>query len=273
MTDSTQQTMDQATGVARAVGEAVGKKVEEVADKSKQAGADAVAGLGRTASTIADSVAEQSPAIADYVRGAGEKIDRLATDLRDKKVGDLMTSAVEFGRSQPVVMIAGAALVGFALSRLIKAGVAAPSDSNGPSSDSQGGAGMMLNTPRRPGVVTLFTAAIAQSADLVQTEFRLARAEVSEKLAALRVGLALMAVGAIFLIVALGMLLQALVSVLIASGMSPPAAILLVAGGAAVIGLVLFLMGQKRLSPEELVPDRTLTSLSRDGRMMKETVT
>ena len=132
---------------------------------------------------------------------------------------------------------------------------------------------MMLNTPRRPGVVTLFTAAIAQSADLVQTEFRLARAEVSEKLAALRIGLALMAVGAIFLIVALGMLLQALVSVLIAAGMSPPAAILLVAGGAAVIGLVLFLMGQKRLNPDELVPDRTLTSLSRDGRMMKETVT
>ena len=132
---------------------------------------------------------------------------------------------------------------------------------------------MMLNTPRRPGVVTLFTAAIAQSADLVQTEFRLARAEVSEKLAALRIGLGLMAVGAIFLIAALGMLLQALVSVLIAAGMSPPAAILLVAGGAAVIGLVLFLMGQKRLSPDELVPDRTLTSLSRDGRMMKETVT
>jgi uncharacterized membrane protein YqjE len=132
---------------------------------------------------------------------------------------------------------------------------------------------MMPNTPRRPGVVTLFTAAIAQSADLVQTEFRLARAEVSEKLAALRIGLALMAVGAIFLIAALGMLLQALVSVLIAAGMSPPAAILLVAGGAAVIGLVLFLMGQKRLSPDELVPDRTLTSLSRDGRMMKETVT
>jgi hypothetical protein len=129
--------MDQATGVARAVGEAVGKKVEEVADKSKQAGADAAAGLGRTASTIADSVAEQSPAIADYVRGAGEKIDRLATDLRDKKVGDLMTSAVEFGRSQPVVMIAGAALVGFALSRLIKAGVAAPSDNNIPGGDSQ----------------------------------------------------------------------------------------------------------------------------------------
>ena len=48
-----------------------------------------------------------------------------------------MTSAVEFGRSQPIVMIAGAALVGFALSRLIKAGVAAPSDGNSPSGHSQ----------------------------------------------------------------------------------------------------------------------------------------
>lgn len=141
MADSTQHTTDeardQATGVARAVGEAVGKKVEEVAEKSKQAGADAVAGLGRTASTLADSVDEQSPGIADYVRGAGEKIDRLATDLRDKKVGDLMTSAVEFGRSQPLAMIAGAALVGFALSRLIKAGVTAGPDGNRPSGDSQ----------------------------------------------------------------------------------------------------------------------------------------
>ena len=131
----------------------------------------------------------------------------------------------------------------------------------------------MMHTHRRPGVVTLLTAAISQSADLVQTEFQLARAEVSEKLAALRVGIGLMVLGAIFLIAALGMVLQALVSVLIANGMSPPAAILLVAGGAAVIGLVLFLVGQKRLSPEELVPDRTLTSLSRDGRMVKETVT
>ncbi len=137
MADSTQQTRNEAAGFARAVGEAVGKKVEEVADNSKQAGADAVAGLGRAASTIADGVAEQSPAIADYVRGAGEKIDRLATDLREKKVGDLMTSALEFGRSQPIAMIAGAALVGFALSRLIKAGVTSPSDSNSPTGHSQ----------------------------------------------------------------------------------------------------------------------------------------
>ena len=122
----TQDTMNQATGMARTVGEAVGQRVEQVADRTKVAGAEAVAGLGRTAGTIADSMEEQAPAVADYVRTASEKMDRLATDLRDKKVGDLLNSAAEFGRAQPLVLLAGAALVGFALSRLVKAGVTTP---------------------------------------------------------------------------------------------------------------------------------------------------
>lgn len=131
---------------------------------------------------------------------------------------------------------------------------------------------MIGDRSRRPGIVTLITAAVSQSADLVQAEFRLARAEVSEKLTALRVGLVLMVAGTIFLVVALGMLLQAAASALVAAGMSPPMAILLVAGGAGVVGLALFFAGQKKLSADELVPDRTMDSLSRDGRMMKETV-
>lgn len=129
MANTAEQATQQATGIARTVGEAIGRKVEEVTDKSRQAGAEKVASLSRTANAIADGVAEQSPAVADYVRGAGARIDRLADDLREKKVGDLLNDAAAFGRSQPVVLLAGAALVGFALSRLIKAGVA--SDGNG----------------------------------------------------------------------------------------------------------------------------------------------
>jgi len=132
---------------------------------------------------------------------------------------------------------------------------------------------MMNQTLRRPGVVTLATTAMAQTADLVQTEFRLARAELSEKMGAFRSGLIMILVGAIFLIVALGMALQALVGVLIAAGLSPAAAILLVAGISAIVGVVLFVVGQNRLTPSELAPDRTLNSLSRDSRMVKETLT
>ena len=118
---------DQAKSTARAVGETVGKKVEDVADRSKEIGADGVAKAAWTAEAIADQVATDAPAVAEYVRRAARKINALADDLREKKVGDLLSSATEFGRSQPVIMLAGAALVGFALSRIVKAGVAGPS--------------------------------------------------------------------------------------------------------------------------------------------------
>lgn len=132
---------------------------------------------------------------------------------------------------------------------------------------------MIQSSLRRPGVVTLSTMALSQTADLVQAEFRLARAELSDKLGSLRAGLVMILIGAIFLIVALGMVLQALVSLLIAAGLSPALAILLVAGAAGAIGLALFLMGQQRLTPDELAPDRTINSLSRDTRMVKESLT
>jgi hypothetical protein len=139
-----EQVAQQAAGIGRAVGDAVAPKAEDIANRSKSAGADAVAGVARTAEALADTVAPDSPAIAEYVRGAGQKIDRLASDLREKKVGDLLSSAAEFGRSQPVIMLAGAALIGFALSRVVKAGVAAaPADgvSNANGGDTVGGEG------------------------------------------------------------------------------------------------------------------------------------
>ncbi len=56
--------------------------------------------------------------------------DRLAGDLREKKVGELLSSAAEFGRSQPLAMLKPARpSSAFALSRVIKAGVAAPAAS------------------------------------------------------------------------------------------------------------------------------------------------
>src|ERR1700730_19077350 len=131
----------------------------------------------------------------------------------------------------------------------------------------------MLNQPlRRPGVVTLATAAFSQTADLLQTEFRLAKVELAEKMTAVRGGLIMILIGAIFLIAALGMILQAVASILINSGVSPSVAILLVAGGSAVIGLVLFLMGQNRLNPAQPSPHPTLQPLAPGSRLVKETL-
>ena len=114
----------------------------------------------------------------------------------------------------------------------------------------------MLHRPlRRPGVVTLATDAFSQTADLLQTEFRLAKVELAEKMTALRGALIMILISAIFLIAALGMILEALVSILINAGISPPVAILLVAAGASIVGLVLFRMSQNWLDPAHLSPD------------------
>jgi uncharacterized membrane protein YqjE len=122
-------------------------------------------------------------------------------------------------------------------------------------------------------LTSLIASAISQSNDLVQAEFRLARAEISEKLAATRSGLAFMAIAAVLLIASLGLLLQALASLLIANGVSPPLATVIVGGAIALLGIALFLIGQRRLSPRQLAPKRTLRSLAQDKRVVEDAVT
>lgn len=115
---------EQAGSLVRTVGDTVGRKAEEIADQGRKAGADAASGVGRAAGKLADSLEDEAPAVAGYVRGAGEQATRVADDLREKTVGELLDSAVEFGRSKPLLMATGAAIIGFALARLLKAGVA-----------------------------------------------------------------------------------------------------------------------------------------------------
>ena len=134
-----------------------------------------------------------------------------------------------------------------------------------------------MNTTERPGVVALVTDALGRSADLIQTEIRLARVEIGEKADAVRTslvsGLVMMLVGTVFMIGALILVLQALVAALIESGLSPALAILIVAGGSALGGIVVLLAGKKTLGAVDPTPTRTITSLQNDARMAKESLT
>jgi len=134
-----------------------------------------------------------------------------------------------------------------------------------------------MNTTERPGVVALVTDALGRSADLIQTEIRLARVELGEKAEALRTslvsGIVMMLVGTVFMIGALILVLQALVAALIESGVTPAVAILVVAGGSAVGGIVILMAGKKTLGAVDPTPTRTITSLKNDARMAKESLT
>ncbi len=134
-----------------------------------------------------------------------------------------------------------------------------------------------MNTTERPGVVTLVTDALGRSADLIQTEIRLARVEVGEKVEALKAsvvnGIAMMLVGTVFLIAAVILVLQAVVAALIEGGVAPALAILIVAGGSALGGIVVLLAGKRTIGAIDPTPTRTITSLQNDARMAKESLT
>jgi uncharacterized membrane protein YqjE len=134
-----------------------------------------------------------------------------------------------------------------------------------------------MNYTERPGVVALVTDALGRSADLVHTEFRLARAELGEKVEALKTsvvsGLVMMLVGTVFIIGAVLLVLQAVVAALVQSGVNPALAILIVAGGSAVGGIVVMLAGKKTIGAVDPTPTRTITSLQNDARMAKESLT
>jgi hypothetical protein len=97
--------------------------------------------LGNVASIIEDTVEQigerLGPQYADYARTASQTVNRYATTLQDKDPDELVDDARELVRKSPGIALAGAAIVGFGLVRLLKAGVESGGIS-GSSSDTTG---------------------------------------------------------------------------------------------------------------------------------------
>jgi hypothetical protein len=98
-------------------------QVESVADNAKKAGLAQVQELTGTAQKVADDLQAQAPMLADYIRDAAKQVDRMGEAFRERSVGDLLHTATEYGRQQPLLFFAGAAIMGFALARFVKSGI------------------------------------------------------------------------------------------------------------------------------------------------------
>jgi hypothetical protein len=121
-------------------------------------------------------------------------------------------------------------------------------------------------------VPELFTSAVSQLADLARTEGQLARAEISEKMTLAANGLGLIVGGAILLMPALVVLLEAAVAALVDNGIAPYWAALIVGGACLLLGLILLLIGVSRLRAGRLVPDKTIQQLQRDAATARSQV-
>lgn len=111
-----------------------------------------------------------------------------------------------------------------------------------------------------------------QGSALVRTEARLLRAELSEKLGKAGASAVEILGGAICLLAALLVLLQALVIALAETGLGGGWASLIVGVVVAILGVILLRAGKAGLDPEEMQPEKTRRQLESDAAMLKEQV-
>ena len=108
----------QAAGKARDfVGQGIERSAEALSNVSKL--------VGDTASGLDERL---GPEYGEYARRAAETLENSANRLASKDADELIDDTREFIRKSPGVALAGAAIVGFALARLVKSGLSAADD-------------------------------------------------------------------------------------------------------------------------------------------------
>ena len=111
------------TARAADLGPALRDEAGKLADKSVSTGVEAAQAVGKAAESAAQALDEALPMLAGYVRNAAQYTNQFADSLRDKKAEELLSTAVTWSRQQPMLTLAGAVVLGFALSRIAKSGL------------------------------------------------------------------------------------------------------------------------------------------------------
>lgn len=97
-------------------------------ERSSEALANVSRLVGDTATGLDERLGEE---YGDYARKAAATIENTANSLAAKDADELIEDTREFVRRSPGIALAGAAVVGFALARLIKSGLDSGSDRGG----------------------------------------------------------------------------------------------------------------------------------------------
>ena len=124
---------------------------------------------------------------------------------------------------------------------------------------------------RERSVATLLSDLARDFSLLIRPEVALAKAEASEKVGQLGMGVGMMAAGGFVAFAGLIVLMFAGVYAL-SLVMEPWQAALIVGGVVTLLGLVLVFVGKSKLSADKLAPQRTIQSIKDDARWAKEQV-
>jgi len=121
-------------------GQAAGR-VRDFAEGGKARASDALVDLSKVVNDTADSIDERlGGEYGDYARRASDAVSDFAETLRSKDVDELYGQVTEAVRKSPAVAVGIAAVVGFTLVRLVKAGLADDGRDDGGNNSSGAGA-------------------------------------------------------------------------------------------------------------------------------------
>lgn len=129
-----------------------------------------------------------------------------------------------------------------------------------------------MSTPPPSSIQGLVGEALRESSELARKEIALFRTEMISNVRTLFMGLAMIVAAAVFAIVSLLVLIDALVEYVATLVQSEWLAALIVGGVLLLVALVLGIIGAKTMSRANLAPTRTTRQVRQDARALSERV-
>ena len=106
-----------------------GDKARGLVTQGLERTAEALANVSKMVGDTADGIEERlGPEYGDYARRAAGAIENAANTIAEKDPDELIEDTRNFVRNSPGIALAGAAVVGFVVARLIKSGLASEDD-------------------------------------------------------------------------------------------------------------------------------------------------
>jgi ElaB/YqjD/DUF883 family membrane-anchored ribosome-binding protein len=106
-----------------------GERARGLVGQGIERSAEALANVSRLVGDTADGLDERlGPEFGEYARRAAGAIENVANTIAEKDADELIEDTRNFVRNSPGVAIAGAAIIGFALTRLVKSGLSSGRD-------------------------------------------------------------------------------------------------------------------------------------------------
>jgi ElaB/YqjD/DUF883 family membrane-anchored ribosome-binding protein len=106
-----------------------GERARGLVSQGLERTAEALANVSKMIGDTADGIEERlGPEYGDYARRAAGAIENTANTIASKDPDELIVDTRNFVRNSPGVALAGAAVVGFVVARLLKSGLARDED-------------------------------------------------------------------------------------------------------------------------------------------------